>query len=81
MNYRWAQLTELRHSLGRARGIAEELQLIHLANTLTHNLGVIQNEITSLEKQREALLTPPETKPRRTRTKVADNPQLEGEAK
>jgi hypothetical protein len=79
MNYRWAQLTELRHSLGRARAIAEELNLIHLANTLTHNLGVIQNEITTLDKQREALLTPPEVKPRRTRTKVEDNSVLEGE--
>ena len=81
MNYRWAQLVELRHSLGRARAIAEELQLIHLANTLTHNLGVIQNEITQLDKLRAAQITPQEPKPARTRKKVEDNPVLEGENK
>jgi hypothetical protein len=76
---RWAQLVELRHSLGRARAIAEELQLIHLANTLTHNLGVIQNEITQLDKLREAQTKPPEVKPPRASRKVASNPKLEGE--
>jgi hypothetical protein len=78
---RWAQLVELRHSLSRARALAEELNLIHLSNTLTHNLGVIQNEINTLDKQREALLTSTEVKPRRTRTKVEDNSILEGENK
>jgi hypothetical protein len=76
---RWAGLTELRHSLGRARAIAEELNMPHLATYISHTLGVIQNEITTLDKQREALLTPPQAKPRRTRTKVEDNSILEGE--
>ena len=76
---RWAQLTELRHSLGRARAFAEELNLIHLANTLTHSLGVIQNEITELDKLRAAQVTPQAPKPARKRTKVEDNSIVEGE--
>ena len=76
---RWAQLTELRHSLGRARAFAEELQMNQLATYISHTLGVIQHEITQLDKLREAQTKPPEVKPARKSRTVASNPKLEGE--
>ena len=76
---RWAQLTELRHSLGRARAFAEELDMPQLATYISHTLGVIQNEITQLDKLRAAQITPQEPTPTRKRTKMEDNSILEGE--
>jgi hypothetical protein len=81
MMYRLSQLTEIRHSLSRARALAEEQHLIHLANTLTHSIGVLNNEIHDLEKLREKQAVPPQPKPTRTRKKMEDNPILEGESK
>ena len=76
MMFRLAQLKEIRHELNRARAIAEEIHLIHLANTLTHNLGTINAEIHELEKQLEPKASP---KPTRARKTLEDHTKLEGE--
>lgn len=72
MMKRLAELKEIAHSLGRARGLAEQNNLIHLANTLTHNIGVLHAEILVLESQ-QAPKAPPAPKPRRTSKALGDN--------
>lgn len=51
--FRLSRLKEIRHELNRARALATELDLLHLANTLTANISTIQTEISQLEKQKE----------------------------
>lgn len=78
MMFRLSQLKEIRHSLSRARAIAEEQHLIHLTNTLSHSIGTLNEEILQLEKSLEPKAPP--LKPRRTSKKVEDNPIVEGES-
>jgi len=70
---RWADLGELKHSLGRARAFAEELNMPQLATYISHTLGVIQNELTQLDKIRAAQITPETPKPARKSRTVATN--------
>ena len=46
---RWIQLTELRHSLTRARVFAEEANHPAIAQFITNSLVGIQSEIESIE--------------------------------
>lgn len=66
--HRWAQLTELRHSLKRARGIAEETGYPALAGFITNALIGIQSEIQRLELAKPEPVAKETTK-RRTATK------------
>ena len=78
MFYRLSQLKEIRHELGRARAIAEELGLLHLSNTLTHNLGTINAEILQLEKSLEPKPVAKEAVKRRTTKQPVINDSQEG---
>ena len=76
---RWAQLTELRHSLSRARVFAESTGYPELAQYITNALMGINNEITSLELVKPKP-TPKETVKRRT-TKASTATNTTEEAK
>lgn len=74
---RWAQLTELRHSLSRARVFAEQTGYPALAGFITNALTGINSEIEKLELAKPQPVAEKTVKRRTTKQSIIDNPPEE----
>ena len=74
---RWAQLTELRHSLSRARVFAEQTGYPALAGFITNALTGINSEIEKLELAKQQPPAKETVKRRTTKSAPATNPPEE----